>query len=133
MNGREASIVGPEDPLTCVQAGGVPSLAELREAQRVHETFTELSIAEAGPEAILEAVRRLSGGAVVLESEQHQVLDYLSGPGSIAEFLDIRDSDRAPTTLPLHYSYGLSVVNSATLAPRRSHSNLAPISVCFDT
>ncbi|MGH4001462.1 MAG: helix-turn-helix domain-containing protein, partial [Pseudonocardiaceae bacterium] len=62
-------------------------LAELRDAQRVHETFTELSIAEAGPDAILEAIQRLSGGAVVLETEQHQVLDYLSGPGSIAEFL----------------------------------------------
>ena len=63
-------------------------LAELREAHRVHETFTELSIAEAGPDAILAAVQRLSGAAVVLESEEHQVLDYLGGPGSIAEFLD---------------------------------------------
>ena len=31
---------------------------------------------------------------------------------SIAEFLDIRPSDRAATTLPFAYSYGLSVVNS---------------------
>jgi purine catabolism regulator len=62
-------------------------LAELREAQRVHETFTELSIAEAGPREILEAVQRLSGVAVVLESEQHQVLDYRSGPDDIGEFL----------------------------------------------
>ena len=34
---------------------------------------------------------------------------------SIADFLDIRDSDRAPTTLPMHYCYGLSVVNSHLL------------------
>jgi len=34
---------------------------------------------------------------------------------SIAEFLDIRPSDRAPTTLPMHYCYGLSVVNSHLL------------------
>jgi purine catabolism regulator len=63
-------------------------LAELREAERVHETFTELSVAEAGPREILEAVQRLSGSAVVLETEQHRVLDYLSGPDNISEFLD---------------------------------------------
>jgi PucR family transcriptional regulator, purine catabolism regulatory protein len=62
-------------------------LAELRETHRVHDTFTELSIAEAGPREILEAVQRLSGAAVVLESEQHQVLDYRSGPADIADFL----------------------------------------------
>lgn len=62
-------------------------LDELRETHRVHDTFTELSIAEAGPREILEAVQRLSGTAVVLESEQHQVLDYRSGPADIADFL----------------------------------------------
>ncbi|RYP88088.1 PucR family transcriptional regulator [Nocardioides guangzhouensis] len=62
-------------------------LAELREAQRVHDTFTELSISEAGPREVLEAVQRLSGAAVVLESEQHQVLDYRAGPDDVAEFL----------------------------------------------
>ncbi|SCF20867.1 Acyl-CoA synthetase (AMP-forming)/AMP-acid ligase II [Micromonospora viridifaciens] len=34
---------------------------------------------------------------------------------AIAEYLDIRDTDRAATTLPLHYCYGLSVVNSHLL------------------
>jgi purine catabolism regulator len=62
-------------------------LEELREAHRVHDTFTELSISEAGPEEILEAVQRLSGAAVVLESEQHQVLDYRTGPEDISTFL----------------------------------------------
>ncbi|GAA5122628.1 PucR family transcriptional regulator [Haloechinothrix salitolerans] len=62
-------------------------LTELREAQRVHDTFTELSIDEAGPEEILAAVQRLSGATVVLESEQHQVLDYRSGPDDVADFL----------------------------------------------
>lgn len=62
-------------------------VAELREAQRVHDTFTELSIAEAGPGDILEAVQRLAGAAVVLESEQHHVLDYRSGPDDIASVL----------------------------------------------
>jgi hypothetical protein len=42
-------------------------MQELRQAQRVHETFTELSIGEAGPRQVLEAVQRLAGAAVVLE------------------------------------------------------------------
>lgn len=63
-------------------------LAELREAQRVHDTFTELSISEAGPDEILEAVQRLAGAAVVLESDQHTVLDYRSGPDDIGTFLE---------------------------------------------
>lgn len=62
-------------------------LAELREAQRVHDTFTELSIDEAGPREILAAVQRLSGTAVVLESEQHQVLDYRAGAEDVTGML----------------------------------------------
>ncbi len=38
-----------------------------------------------------------------------------SNAASIAEYLNIKVSDRAATTLPLHYSYGISVVNSYLL------------------
>ncbi|MEU0395578.1 AMP-binding protein [Streptomyces sp. NPDC006208] len=38
-----------------------------------------------------------------------------SNAESIARYLDIREDDRAATTLPLHYCYGLSVVNSHLL------------------
>ncbi len=62
-------------------------LEQLRDAQRVHETFTELSVAEAGPREILEAVQQLAGAAVVLENEEHRVLDYRAGPGDITDFL----------------------------------------------
>ncbi|WP_281902618.1 AMP-binding protein [Phytohabitans aurantiacus] len=34
---------------------------------------------------------------------------------AIAEYLDIRPTDRAATTLPMHYCYGLSVINSHLL------------------
>ncbi|SDC07953.1 non-ribosomal peptide synthetase [Actinokineospora iranica] len=34
---------------------------------------------------------------------------------AIATYLDIRDTDRAATTLPMHYCYGLSVLNSNLL------------------
>lgn len=62
-------------------------LAELRETQRVHDTFTELGIAEAGPAEILDAVQRLAGAAVILETEQHHVLDYRSGADDLAPVL----------------------------------------------
>ncbi|WP_307847500.1 AMP-binding protein [Streptomyces sp. F63] len=38
-----------------------------------------------------------------------------SNAEAIARYLDIRPTDRAATTLPLHYCYGLSVVNSHLL------------------
>lgn len=63
-------------------------VAELRQAQRVHDTFTELSVAETGPEEVLTATQQLAGAAVVLESDEHRVLDYRSGPGDVATFLD---------------------------------------------
>jgi purine catabolism regulator len=62
-------------------------LAELRDAQRVHETFTELSFSQAGPAEILEAVQRLAGGPVVVENAQHRPLDYLAGPEDMSGFL----------------------------------------------
>ena len=63
-------------------------LTELREAQRVHETFTELSFTQAGPVEILQAVQRLSGGPVVVENSQHRPLDYFAGPDDEGGFLD---------------------------------------------
>lgn len=63
-------------------------LAELRDAQRVHDTFTELSFTQAGPVEILDAVQRLAGGPVVVENAQHRPLDYVAGPEDMAGFLD---------------------------------------------
>jgi purine catabolism regulator len=63
-------------------------LTELREAQRVHETFTELSNSAAGPVEILQAVQRLAAGPVVVENAQHRPLDYFAGPDDAGGFLD---------------------------------------------
>lgn len=38
--------------------------------------------------------------------------NILANAASIAEYLQISTADRAITTLPMHYSYGLSVINS---------------------
>lgn len=54
-----------------------------------------------------------STGAPKLVRLSHQNLQ--SNAESIAEYLDIRASDRSATTLPPHYCYGLSVLNSHLL------------------
>lgn len=63
-------------------------LAELRESEQVHDTFTALSVAEAGPAEILEAVASLAGATAVLENEDRHVLDLVPGPAGSTEFLD---------------------------------------------
>jgi len=51
-----------------------------------------------------------STGSPKLVRLSHQNLD--SNAEAIAESLDVRPSDRAMTSLPMHYCYGLSVVHS---------------------
>jgi purine catabolism regulator len=63
-------------------------VTELREAQRVHETFTELSNSLASPVEILRAVQRLADGPVVVENAQHRPLDFFAGPDDPGGFLD---------------------------------------------
>lgn len=72
---------------TPVTADVLRQLAELRETQHVHDTFTELTIAEAGSRQILDAVAQLSGVAVVLEDTGHRIVDYRPGPDDSAVFL----------------------------------------------
>jgi acyl-CoA synthetase (AMP-forming)/AMP-acid ligase II len=42
--------------------------------------------------------------------------NVLSNAASIADYLDLRPTDRGVTTLPLHYCYGLSVLHSHLVA-----------------
>lgn len=51
-------------------------LAELRAAEQVHETFTELTVAGAEPAEVLREVARTAGLPVVLETLAHDVLAY---------------------------------------------------------
>jgi acyl-CoA synthetase (AMP-forming)/AMP-acid ligase II len=51
-----------------------------------------------------------STGSPKLVRLSHENLE--ANAESIGQYLGVRDTDRAATTLPLHYCYGLSVVNS---------------------
>ncbi len=63
-------------------------LVQLREAQQVHDVFTDLSVSEATPKEILQAVGSLAGASVAVETGHHQVLDFRAGPTGAAAFLD---------------------------------------------
>jgi len=63
-------------------------VAELRAAEQVHQTFTELTVAGAEPAVVLREVVRMTGHAAVLETLSHEVLAYDSAGGDPAELLD---------------------------------------------
>lgn len=63
-------------------------LAELQAVEHLHDVFTDLTMNGAEINQVLEAVERLSGRTVVLEDEQHRVLDYVLTPDSTGEWLD---------------------------------------------
>ena len=55
-----------------------------------------------------------------------------SNAWSIAEFLSLTSDDRAPTTLPMHYCYGLSVVNShLAVGAGLALTELSVVDACF--
>ncbi len=63
-------------------------VAELRAAERVHETFTALTVAGAEPGVVLGEVARLTDLPVVLETLSHEVLAYDAAGTDPAELLD---------------------------------------------
>ncbi|MGY6654858.1 PucR family transcriptional regulator [Amycolatopsis sp. TRM77291] len=60
---------------------------ELRAAERVHETFTALTVAGAEPGVILREVARLTEHPVVLETLSHEVLAYDTAGADPGELL----------------------------------------------
>jgi purine catabolism regulator len=62
-------------------------VAELRAAEQVHETFTQLTVAGAEPAEVLHEVVSACGLPVVLETLGHDVLAYDTAGGSAPELL----------------------------------------------
>ncbi|WP_332641721.1 AMP-binding protein [Aeromicrobium sp.] len=97
------SIIGAYDPDVVFdpEHGG---FVERREGSR-HELHPDL--------ALLMSTSGTTGSPKLVRLSLENVV---SNARSIAEYLDIREGDRALTTLPMHYCYGLSVVNSHVLS-----------------
>jgi acyl-CoA synthetase (AMP-forming)/AMP-acid ligase II len=95
---RLAALIERYDPDVVVDAHG-----ELRERRQgtAHELHPDLALllSTSGSTGSPKLVR-LAADGVQANAE------------SIATYLDIRDTDRAMLSLPMHYCYGLSVINS---------------------
>ncbi|GBQ02015.1 AMP-dependent synthetase [Streptomyces spongiicola] len=98
------SLIAAYDPDVVVRPAPGRWEFEERRAVSAHELHPEL--------ALLLSTSG-STGSPKLVRLSHENLR--ANAESIAEYLGIRDTDRAATTLPLHYCYGLSVVHSHLL------------------
>ncbi|MHA7285625.1 AMP-binding protein [Arthrobacter sp. MDT3-44] len=98
------SLVSAYDPDVVLRPGeGVPVLEERRPGSR-HELHPDL--------ALLLSTSGSTGSPKLVRLSH---ANLTANAASIAEYLRIEPEDRAATTLPLHYCYGLSVVNSHLL------------------
>ncbi|MET9760522.1 PucR family transcriptional regulator ligand-binding domain-containing protein [Streptomyces sp. NPDC006372] len=60
----------------------------LKAAQRVHDTFTALSLRGAGADEVVRAAAAMTGSAVVLENLAHQALICAPGEGTVEDALN---------------------------------------------
>jgi acyl-CoA synthetase (AMP-forming)/AMP-acid ligase II len=99
-----AGLVHTYDPDVVVHPSSDASTYHHRRDGSAHDLHPDLALllSTSGSTGSPKLVR-LSGGNVQANAE------------AIADYLDIRPTDRAVTTLPLHYCYGLSVLHSHLL------------------
>jgi len=93
----DARTVAGYDPDVIVRAG----VMEVRHEGSVHDLHPDL--------ALLLSTSGSTGSPKLVRLSH---TNLTSNATAIAEYLGIRPSDVAPTSLPLHYCYGLSVLNS---------------------
>ncbi|WP_411375109.1 AMP-binding protein [Arthrobacter sp. MPF02] len=118
-----ASLVGAYDPDVLLRSGagdGVPLLEERRAGTR-HELHPDL--------ALLLSTSGSTGSPKLVRLSH---TNLTANAEAIAEYLHIGPDDRAATTLPLHYCYGLSVINShLTRGAGLVLTDLSVVDPCF--
>ncbi|MGH3432994.1 MAG: AMP-binding protein [Thermocrispum sp.] len=82
-----------------------PSGLEVRRGESAHELHPELAL-----------LLSTSGSTGSRKLARLSAENLQSNATTIGQYLGIRPDDRAPTTLPMRYCYGLSVINSNLLA-----------------
>jgi acyl-CoA synthetase (AMP-forming)/AMP-acid ligase II len=95
------ALVAAYDPDVVVTAGEL----DMRRAHTTHDLHPDL--------ALLLSTSGSTGSPKLVRLSRRNVM---SNARAIAEYLGIRDTDVAATTLPVHYCYGLSVVHSHLVA-----------------
>ncbi|AUI52924.1 AMP-binding protein [Arthrobacter crystallopoietes] len=98
------SILAGYDPDVVMRPGNGQPLLEVRREGTAHALHPEL--------ALLLSTSGSTGSPKLVRLSRENLQ---SNAESIAGYLDIRASDRAATTLPMSYCYGLSVINSHLL------------------
>ncbi|MER7459370.1 non-ribosomal peptide synthetase [Micromonospora sp. NPDC126480] len=96
-----ASLVDAYDPDVVVGPADGGWRIEHRRAASAHDLHPDL--------ALLLSTSGSTGSPKLVRLSQ---ANLQANAEAIGEYLGIRDTDRAATSLPLHYCYGLSVVNS---------------------
>ncbi len=99
------SLIQRYDPDVVLAPDGDEWQLQERREGTAHALHSEL--------ALLLSTSGSSGSPKLVRLSRDNVL---SNARSIADYLNLTPRDRAATTLPMHYSYGLSVVNSHLLS-----------------
>ncbi len=102
--GGDAALSHAYDPDVVLRADGVRVAVQERRAVSAHVLHPAL--------ALLMSTSGSSGSPKLVRLSRRNLL---ANAAAIGEALHVRDDDRAITTLPLHYCYGLSVVHSHLL------------------
>ncbi|RSN63396.1 CdaR family transcriptional regulator [Amycolatopsis sp. WAC 04182] len=105
---------------------------ELRAAERVHETFTALTVAGAEPGDILREVARLTEHPVVLETLAHEVLAYDTAGTEPGELLPGWPSRSRPVQVGERTGYHPGAGWLITVVGARGHDWGRLVVVCGD-
>ncbi|RSM60653.1 CdaR family transcriptional regulator [Amycolatopsis sp. WAC 01376] len=105
---------------------------ELRAAERVHETFTALTVAGAEPGDILREVARLTEHPVVLETLAHEVLAYDTAGTDPGELLPGWPSRSRPVQVGERTGYHPGAGWLITVVGARGHDWGRLVVVCGD-
>ena len=95
------SILSTYDPDVIVDSRDGEAVVEHRRDASAHELHPDL--------ALLLSTSGSTGSPKLVRLSRRNVI---SNARAIAEYLQLAPSDRGTTTLPLHYTYGLSIVTS---------------------
>ncbi|MEV6906504.1 PucR family transcriptional regulator ligand-binding domain-containing protein [Amycolatopsis sp. NPDC051071] len=105
---------------------------ELRAAERVHETFTALTVAGAEPADILREVARLTEHPVVLETLSHEVLAYDTAGTDPGELLPGWPSRSRPVQVGERTGFHAAAGWLVTVVGARGHDWGRLVVVCGD-
>ncbi|MGH3948641.1 MAG: AMP-binding protein [Pseudonocardiaceae bacterium] len=102
--GHVDRLISTYDPDVVSRGAGDQWLLHERRAGTAHELHPELAL-----------LLSTSGSTGSPKLVRLSAANLQANAAAIADYLAIRDTDRAVTSLPMHYCYGLSVINSNLL------------------